>query len=100
MSVCVTAYVPVHVIDSPTASVVFGQLIGDTFGSVTVTPCNVTLPVFVTTNVYEINSPGSATPFAPASNVPSSTDCSDAFCGNCSVLSSSSGPDSVESAVA
>ena len=54
----------------------------------------------VTTNVYEITRPHPRAHSHPAPNMPSFTMLSDAPCGNDSVLSSSSGPDSVKSAVA
>ncbi len=52
ISACVTVWLPVHVIEMPGASDVASQVIVGTFGSVTAMPVTVTLPVFVTRNVY------------------------------------------------
>jgi hypothetical protein len=56
-SAWVSVYVAVHVRDAPGASAPPGQVTVPTFGSVTLTADNVTLPVFVTRNVYPIVDP-------------------------------------------
>ena len=48
ISAWVTVWLPVHVIDAPTASVVCGQLTEATLSSVTVTPVSGTFPLFET----------------------------------------------------
>jgi len=67
MSACVTAYVPVHVVEASGASVDTGQVIT---GAVPVpenavsaadTPVNVTLPVLVTRNEYATDCPAPLT---------------------------------------
>ena len=65
-SACVNAYTFVHVIDAAGASVPTGQLTGPTFGSLTPTLVNVTLPVFFTTNEYPIVEPADIPDGAPA----------------------------------
>ena len=72
MSPCVRVYDAVNVVESmaPGAIVAIGAPTTVTNGSVTVTFVNVTLPVFVTVNVYVTVSPASATPSPPSSNVP------------------------------
>ena len=54
-SACVTVCAPVHVVDTPGANVVTGQLTPAVFASVTLTPVRVTLPVLVTRKEYGID---------------------------------------------
>jgi hypothetical protein len=56
-SACVSVYDFVHVVDAPGASDATGQDTGPTFGSETPTLVSVTLPAFLTTNVYAIVDP-------------------------------------------
>jgi sortase (surface protein transpeptidase) len=59
---CVIVYVAAHVVESPAASVVAGQVTDPTFGSLTVTPVKVTDPVLVTRKLKSIVSPASTRP--------------------------------------
>ena len=72
-SAWVSVYVAVHVVCVPGASVVAGQVIVPTTGSVTVTACRVTLPVLATTNVYGIVAPA-ALPLGVPTCLSSATD--------------------------
>jgi hypothetical protein len=65
-SPCVNEYDFVHVVDTPGASWVTGQLTGPTFGSLTPTDVTVTLPVFFTTNEYATVEPADIPDGAPA----------------------------------
>ena len=65
-SACVSRYVFVHVVDTPGASCVTGHVTVPTFGSLTPTLVNVTLPVFFTTNEYAIVEPADIPDGAPA----------------------------------
>jgi hypothetical protein len=65
-SACVSRYVFVHVVDTPGASCVTGHVTVPTFGSLTPTLVNVTLPVFFTRNEYPIVPPAALALGAPA----------------------------------
>ena len=65
-SACVSVYVFVQVVDAPGASVLAGHETVPTVGSVTPTLDSVTLPVFLTTNVYMIVEPAVFADGAPA----------------------------------
>ena len=61
-----SVYDAVHVVDFPGASDVTGQLTPPTLGSVTTIEASVTLPVFVTTNVYGSVAPADVPDSRPA----------------------------------
>ena len=65
-SACVSPYTPVHVIAPSGASVVVGQETSPMRGSATTSPVRVTLPVFVTRNVYGTSPPVSIVVGLPA----------------------------------
>ena len=65
-SAWVSAWEAVHVVCAPGASVVTVQVTVPAIGSAIVRPCTVTLPVFVTRNVYGTLEPAVAPDAAPA----------------------------------
>jgi hypothetical protein len=63
---CFSVYVAVHVVAAPGASCVTGQVTVPTVPSLTETPVRVTLPVFVTRNVYGMVAPAALPEAVPA----------------------------------